>query len=66
MTCTNCVLDRSDKSCPVLTEIDLVVIALKTFLWATRTGLRRFSKVEPQTAIPYKVKKDEKVHNKKI
>ena len=25
MTCTNCVLDRSDKNCPVLTEIDLVV-----------------------------------------
>ena len=29
MTCTNSILDRSDKSCPVLTEIDLVVICLK-------------------------------------
>ena len=25
MTCINCVLDRSDKNCLVLTEIDLVV-----------------------------------------
>ena len=25
MTCTNCVLDHSDKSCLVLTKIDLVV-----------------------------------------
>ena len=26
MTRTNCVLDRSDKNCPILTEIDVVVI----------------------------------------
>ena len=25
MMCTNCVLDYSDKNCPVLTEIDVVV-----------------------------------------
>ena len=25
MTRTNCVLDRSDKNCPILTEIDVVV-----------------------------------------
>ena len=31
MTCTNCVLDRSDKNCPILTEIDLVELA--TYIW---------------------------------
>ena len=30
MTCTNCVLDHSDKNCPILTEIDLVVVLIVT------------------------------------
>ena len=29
MTCTNCVLDCSDKNCPVLTEVDVLVILIK-------------------------------------
>ena len=45
--CTNCVLDRSDKNCPIVTEIDLVVYdsvhvrGMGNFDWFCGTVMQR-------------------------